>query len=96
LFLRNIIVHLASLSPLRSVIFHIKKKRTKEKNSPNDASARSEKNKKISKSSPDFIGKGKPPARGRAGFYDFLLFFSFTANDDPPFGQANALFFSKK
>ena len=69
----------------------------REKDCPNDASttlstsasARSEKNKKISKSSPPVGGKASP-------FYDFLVFFSFTANAGPPFGRANTLFFFEK
>jgi len=69
----------------------------REKDCPNDASttlstsasARSEKNKKISKSSPPVGGKASP-------FYDFLIFFSFTASAGPPFGQADALFFCEK
>ena len=50
------------------ISFYVKKKRTKEKDNPNEASTRSEKNKKISKSS--------PPVGGNVNaFYDFLNFF---------------------
>ncbi len=69
-----------------SFLLRVQKKRTKEKDNPNEASTRSEKNKKISKSSPPIGGNVN-------AFYDFLLFYSFTACAGPPFGCANALCF---
>jgi len=51
-----------------SFLFLVKKKRTKEKNSPNEASTRSEKNKNIQKSSPPIGGNVN-------AFFDILSFF---------------------